>query len=360
MTDSAVHAAPNRAGDKRKLALFYLALIGANIATWAWALLAFANQPALLGASLLAYGLGLRHAIDADHIAAIDNVTRKLMADGQRPHAVGLFFSLGHSTIVVAMTVIVGLTTVLLTTQYEDLAHWGSLIGTATSALFLLFIGMANLIVLFGLFRALRRANSAPPQSSGQNADIDALVHNRGIWGRLFRRFFGLVNKSWHMYPLGLLFGLGFDTATEIGLLSLSAAHAGAGVGLWSILVFPALFTAGMSLLDTTDGLLMIKAYGWAFAEPKRKLYYNLAITIVSIVVALGIGIIQLVNFAHLNWGYEQGPWPLAAWVGAHSTAIGLGMVSLFFFMLIGARALYRQRARAKVEAVLTQPGART
>lgn len=341
---------------KRQLTFYYTGLVGANLIAWIWAFIAFADSPALLAASLLAYGLGLRHAVDADHIAAIDNVTRKLMNEGQRPLAVGLFFSLGHSTIVVVLTLIVGLTTVLVTTKVEGLAFWGSLIGTGTSAFFLLFIGLANLLVFSSVWRAYRAARAGTPQNA---AEIEKMLTSRGFWGRLFRRFFGLVSRSWHMYPLGLLFGLGFDTATEIGLLSLSAVHAGQGVSLWSILVFPALFAAGMSLLDTTDGILMIKAYGWAFAEPVRKLRYNLAITFFSVVIALGVGLLQLANLIGLGWGQGSQGAPLLVWMADHSARIGLIIAGLFIFTFLLSKALYRIRRRAKMEAILTQTGAR-
>lgn len=340
---------------RRKLAYFYSGLILANLAVWAWALALFKDNPGLLAASFLAYGLGLRHAVDADHIAAIDNVTRKLMANGQKPLAAGLFFALGHSTVVVVLTIIVGFTAVLATTRFEGLAHWGAVIGTGTSGFFLIFIGLANLVVFLGVWRAYRRASKGHVRT---HAELEQLTGNKGLLGRLFTRFFALVNKSWHMFPLGLLFGLGFDTATEIGLLSLSAMHAGQGMGLGAILVFPALFAAGMSLLDTTDGALMIKAYSWALAEPLRKLRYNLFVTFFSVCIALGIGAVQLAGLLRLNGGADGPAGALAEWVGDHSWQLGASFLTLFVLSFIVARALYRWRRRANMEPVLTQTGA--
>ncbi len=274
-------------GVRPRVIAFGVLLVAANVGTWAWALLAFRGYPLLLGTALLAYGLGLRHALDADHIAAIDNVTRKLMQQGQRPVGVGFFFSLGHSTVVVVASIAIAGTAAALHGRLATFRSAGGTIGTLVSASFLLAIAVMNCFILAATFRAFRRVRAG---GAYVEEDLDALLSGGKFLARIFRPLFRMIRRSWHMYPLGFLFGLGFDTATEIGLLGISAAQASTGMPIWSILVFPALFTAGMSLVDTTDSVLMLGAYGWAFTKPIRKLYYNLTITAVSVVVALLVG----------------------------------------------------------------------
>src|SRR5271163_2552532 len=288
-----------------KVAGIYAILLVFNVAAWIWAVLAFRHYPLLLGTALLAYSLGLRHAVDADHIAAIDNVTRKLMQEGKRPVAVGLMFSLGHSTIVVLGTAAIAATALALQHRVDAARQIGGVIGTLVSTLFLFAIAIVNLFVLRSIYRAFVRVRAGAPYVE---EDLDLLLANRGFLARLFRPMFAIITRSWHMYPLGLLFGLGFDTATEIGLLGISAAEASKGLSLWSILVFPALFAAGMSLIDTTDNILMLGAYGWAFVKPVRKLYYNMTITFVSVLVALVVGGIEALGLLagqfHLKGGF--------------------------------------------------------
>jgi nickel/cobalt transporter (NiCoT) family protein len=265
----------------------YLVLVCANLLAWIWALFAFNHYPVLVGTAFLAYTFGLRHAVDADHIAAIDNVTRKLMAEGKRPVSVGLFFSLGHSTVVVLASIGVALATNAFAGRLAYFKLVGGVVGTLVSAVFLFLVAAANLLILVSVYRTFRTVRHG---GAFVEADFTHLLSQRGLLGRLFRPLFRLVTRSWHMYPLGFLFGLGFDTATEIGFLGLSAAEASRGLPIWSIMVFAALFTAGMSLIDATDGILMLGAYGWAFTKPVRKLYYNLTITFVSVLVAVLIG----------------------------------------------------------------------
>ena len=211
-------------------------LIGANVAAWLWALTAFHNYPILLGTATLAYTFGLRHAFDADHIATIDNVTRKLMQEGKRPVAVGFFFSLGHSTIVVALSVAIAITATALQSKFDNFTSIGGIIGTLVSALFLFAIAVANILILKSIYRTFQIV-----RNSGKfvEEDLDLMLSQRGFMGRILRRFFHLIERSWHMYPLGLLFGLGFDTATEVGLLGISATQGTQGMSIWSILVFP-------------------------------------------------------------------------------------------------------------------------
>jgi len=268
----------------------YCLLLVFNLTVWGWAWIAFARFPVLLGTAFLAYSFGLRHAVDADHIAAIDNVTRKLMQEGKKPVAVGLMFSLGHSTIVVLGSIAIAGTALALQHRFDGVREIGGVIGTLVSSLFLFGIAIVNLVVLRSVYRTFVRVRRGEPYVE---EDLDLLLGSRGFLSRLFRPMFAMIRRSWHMYPLGFLFGLGFDTASEIGLLGISAAEASKGLSLWSILVFPALFAAGMSLIDTTDNILMLGAYGWAFVKPIRKLYYNITITSVSVVVAFVVGGIE-------------------------------------------------------------------
>jgi high-affinity nickel-transport protein len=262
----------------------YTILIVANLSAWAWALVAFAQRPVLVGTAVLAYSLGLRHALDPDHIAAIDNVTRKLMQEGRRPVAVGLFFALGHSTVVVLASLAVALAAHAVTDEFAAYRAIGGVLGTSASALFLFVIAMANLVVLRGVYRAFRQVKRG---ELAHEEDIDAVLRQRGWLARLFRPLFRFVSKSWHLYPIGLLFALGFETASEISLFGLSA-EASTELSSWSILIFPALFAAAMTLVDTTDGVLIIGAYSWAYRKPIRKLFYNLTITLMSVLVGDG------------------------------------------------------------------------
>jgi nickel/cobalt transporter (NiCoT) family protein len=270
-----------------KTALLFGALVIANALTWLASLVLFRDQAVLLGTAFLAYTLGLRHAVDPDHIAAIDNVTRKLMQEGKRPISAGFFFALGHSTVVIIASLLVALSVGALQAKFAWFRAVGSTIGTGVSAIFLLVIALINIAILVSVYRALTVIRH------GGNVAEDALhdlLSRRGLFTRMLRSLFAVVGRSWHMYPLGLLFGLGFDTASEVALLGISASQGSAGLPIWSILIFPALFTAGMSLVDTADGILMVKVYGWAFLKPIRKLYYNLVMTLISIAVALLIG----------------------------------------------------------------------
>jgi nickel/cobalt transporter (NiCoT) family protein len=287
-----------------KVIAVYLLLFIFNAAAWLWAVIAFGRYPILLGTAALAYSFGLRHAFDADHIAAIDNVTRKLMQEGRRPVGVGLFFSLGHSTIVVALTIAIAITATALQDRFEAFKSFGGIVGTLVSALFLFAIAIANIIVLASVWRTFQTVKRG---GRFVEEDLDLMLANRGLLGRLFRRFFRLIERSWQMFPLGVLFGLGFDTATEVGLLGVSATQASQGLSIWSILVFPALFTAAMTLIDTTDSILMLGAYGWAFIKPIRKLYYNLTITAVSVIVAVIVGGLETLNLIGDQLGLTDG-----------------------------------------------------
>jgi high-affinity nickel-transport protein len=301
-------------------------LVAANALAWGWALIAFEMQPVLTGTAVLAYSLGLRHALDADHIAAIDNVTRKLMQEGKRPVSVGLFFALGHSAVVLLASVAVALAANSLTGQFTAYREIGGVIGTSASALFLFIIAAANLVVLSGVTRAFRKVRRGEVV---RDEDIDALLQQRGWLARLFRPLFRLVSASWHLFPIGFLFALGFDTASEISLFGLSVGASG-NVSSWSILVFPALFTAGMTLVDTIDGVLMLGAYGWAYRNPTRKLFYNMAITSVSVVVAVVIGGIEVLGLLAGHFSLDGQFWRWISGLNAGFGALGFGIVAFF------------------------------
>jgi high-affinity nickel-transport protein len=318
-----------------------------NIAAWAWALIAFRDYPVLLGTALLAYSFGLRHAVDADHIAAIDNVTRKLMQEGKRPVAVGFFFSLGHSTVVVLASCAVAAAAIALESQFNALQNVGGIVGTLVSALFLFVIALANVVILVGVYRTFQRV-----RRGGRlvEEDLDILLSQRGLLGRLFRPLFRLIDKSWHMYPLGFLFGLGFDTATEIGLLGIAAAEAAKGMSIWSVLVFPALFTAGMSLVDTTDGILMLGAYGWAFVKPIRKLYYNMTITAVSVLVALVIGGIEALGLIGDQLELKGTFWDAIGALNDNFGMLGYVIIAIFALSWIVSAVVYRVKGYDRLE----------
>jgi nickel/cobalt transporter (NiCoT) family protein len=333
----------------RKVVRIYILLIIVNISAWAWALIAFHNFPILLGTAALAYSFGLRHAFDADHIAAIDNVTRKLMQEGRRPVGVGLFFSLGHSTIVVGLSIALAITATALQNRFDAFKSVGGMVGTAVSALFLFGIAFANVLVLISVYRAFQTV-----KNGGRlvEEDLNLMLAKRGLLGRLFRRLFRLIERSWQMYPLGVLFGLGFDTATEVGLLGISATQASQGLPIWSIMVFPALFTAGMTLVDTTDSILMLGAYGWAFIKPIRKLYYNLTITAVSVVVAVIVGGLETLNLIGDQLGLTAGGgfWAAVGSLNANFGVLGFLIVGIFIAAWLVSYIVYRVNRYDEIE----------
>jgi high-affinity nickel-transport protein len=326
---------------KAKVIGLYTLLAGFNLAAWCWAFAAFHRFPVLLGTAFLAYSFGLRHAVDADHIAAIDNVTRKLMQQGKRPVAVGLMFSLGHSTIVVVGSIAIAATALALQHRIDGVREVGGVIGTLVSTLFLFAIAIVNLVVLHSVYRTFMRVRRGEPYV---DEDFDLLLGNRGFLSRLFRPMFNLIQSSWHMYPLGFLFGLGFDTATEIGLLGISAAEASKGLSVSSILVFPVLFAAGMSLIDSTDNVLMLGAYGWAFVKPIRKLYYNITITSVSVVVALAVGGIEALGLLAGEFHLTGRWWGWVGKLNENFGMLGYGIVALFALSWILSIAIYKWR----------------
>jgi high-affinity nickel-transport protein len=328
-----------RVGTLRQSAGLYGVLIVANVAAWAWAWWAFADRPTLLGTALLAWIFGLRHAVDADHIAAIDNVVRKLMQEGRRPIAVGFFFSLGHSTIVVLASLAVAATTAAMQDRLEAFKEVGGVIGTSVSAAFLLLIAVVNLIILRNVWRHFRHVarGGALDATTRDGASVGG-----GMLAWLWRPFFRSITRSWHMYFLGFLFGLGFDTATEVGLLGIAATQAAQGMSPWETLAFPALFTAGMALVDTTDSILMVGAYGWAFVQPLRKLWYNLTITAISVLVALLIGGIEALGLLVDQLGLEGGGWSVISDLNDDLTNFGFIVIGVFILAWGLSAIVYR------------------
>ena len=332
-----------------KIVGMFAMLAAANIGAWFWAFAAFRDHPVLLGTAILAYSFGLRHAVDADHIAAIDNVTRKFMQEGKPPSAVGLFFSLGHSTVVVAASLLIALGAGALNARFIEFKEVGSLIGTSMSSLFLFAIATINIFILLAVYRTFQRVKRGGHLVED---DLDLLLAARGLLGRLFRPLFGLIGSSWQMYPLGLLFGLGFDTATEVGVLGISAAQTGNGLSMSSLLVFPALFTAGMALIDTADSVLMTGAYGWAFVKPIRKLYYNLIITAVSVVIALLVGSIEVLGLVADRLALKGVFWDGVAALNDSFGVLGYLIVAIFAGSWILAVLVYRLKGYDRLETV--------
>jgi nickel/cobalt transporter (NiCoT) family protein len=324
-----------------RIVAIYGILFAFNVGAWIWASIAFHHYPVLLGTALLAYSFGLRHAVDADHIAAIDNVTRKLMQDGKRPVAVGLMFSLGHSTVVVLGSAAIAGAALALQHRLDAIRNVASVIGTLVSAFFLFAIAIVNLVVLRSIYRTFVKVHRGEPYVE---EDLNLLLSGRGFLSRIFRPMFRMINRSWHMYPLGILFGLGFDTATEIGVLGISAAEAAKGLSFSAILVFPVLFAAGMSLIDTTDNILMLGAYGWAFIKPIRKLYYNITITCVSVVVALVVGGIEALGLLGEHFHFEGWFWDAVAKLNDNFGTLGYFIVGLFALSWIVSITFYKWR----------------
>ncbi len=330
-----------------RTAMLFAIVVPANILAWLWALATFNDHPVLLGTAFLAYTFGLRHAVDADHIAAIDNLTRKLVQLGKKPISVGFFFSLGHSTVVIVASVLVALAVSALNEKIEGFREIGGVIGTAVSSGFLLLIALANIVILISvikMFRGVRRGERFVDD------ELNVLLSQRGFIGRMLRSLFGFITKSWHMYPLGLLFGLGFDTATEIAVLGIAASQSLDGLPLWSIMIFPALFTAGMTLIDTADGVLMVRAYDWALIKPIRKLYYNMTITAVSVIVALLIGGVQALGLLASKLDLSGPFWSFIENLNEHFSMLGYAVIGVFVLCWLVSMAVYRLRGYDEID----------
>jgi high-affinity nickel-transport protein len=326
-------------GEWRRLAGFGGAVVGLHVVGWGLLLYFAASKPVLVGLGTLAYTFGLRHAFDADHIAAIDNTTRKLRQQGQRPLGTGFFFSLGHSTIVFALAVGLALAATAIKADIPGFGEVGGVIGASVSGTFLLIIGVLNLLVLVDVIRISRDMK----KGTYDEARLEQRLMDRGLMNRAFLgKAFRLITKSWHLYPLGVLFGLGFDTASEVGLLALTAGAAGGGTPVLAIIALPVLFAAGMSLMDTADGVFMSKAYGWAFSSPARKVFYNITVTALSVAVALAIGMVELLQVAVEKLDLRGGFWD---WLGGLNFGT-LGYVVVGAFVVTWALAYTVWRTR--------------
>jgi high-affinity nickel-transport protein len=293
-----------------------------------------------VGVGLTAYMLGVRHAFDADHIASIDNTTRKLVAEGKQSVTTGFWFSLGHSSVVFAasLLLVLGVRSVAGVVQDGDsaVAAGLGLVGTLVAGTFLLLIGLVNLASAVGIARVFRRMRSG----EYDEAELEHHLNSRGFLARLLGRVTRRVDRAWHLYPVGLLMGLGFDTATQVGLLVLAAGSAAFVLPWYAILVLPVLFAAGMSLFDTADGVLMTRAYGWAFLKPVRKVFYNLTVTVLSVTVALGIGVLVLAGLVVDRFGVESGP---LVWLASLDLEwVGFVIVGLFVVTWAVAVAVWR------------------
>ncbi|CAG8556574.1 909_t:CDS:1 [Ambispora leptoticha] len=331
----------------QKILLIMSALSLVNVGTWIACALLFRNYPGQMGTAALAYTLGLRHAVDADHLAAIDNVTRKLLQSGNRPVAVGLFFSLGHSTIVIITTIVLAATATAFEDRFGNIGETGGLIGASVSATFLFVIGIMNLIVFISIYRSFRHLKKT---GSYKEENINDILNRNGLLGRFFSPIFRFIDASWKMYPLGVLFGFGFDTSTEVGLLGISAFQASRGFPIWLILFFPLLFTAGMALIDTIDGILMLGTYTWAYINPVRKIYYNLVVTFLSIAVAFLIGGIELLNIISEKANLSGPFWDFFSNLGDDFGTIGYIILGLFILTFILAKVYYKLAGYDKME----------
>ncbi len=346
-------------GERRTVLGMAAVVLGLHVVGFVLLFIAVAPNDYSLGASgaftvgvgFTAYTLGMRHAFDADHIAAIDNTTRKLMNEGKRPISVGFFFSLGHSTIVfiLAFLFAIGIRTLSgqVANEGSALHNVTGWIGTGVSGTFLYVIAVLNLVILVGILRVL----GGLKRGEYDEAELEHQLDNRGLMNRFYRRFTKAVTKPWQMYPIGLLFGLGFDTATEVALLFLAAGAAGAGLPFYAILCLPILFAAGMSLLDTIDGSFMNFAYGWAFSRPARKIFYNLTITALSAFIALVIGSIEIFSLLAEKLGLSGGAWDWPTAIGLNT--IGFAIFGLFVATWLVALAIWHF---GKIEERWTAP----
>lgn len=309
----------------RRLAGLYGFIAVLHALGWGLYLHYAADYPALVGLGFVAYMFGLRHAFDADHIAAIDDTIRYMLQKGKKPLGVGFFFSLGHSTVVLAIAIAITFAATAVKQELPELKNIGGIVGAGVSGVFLWIIGILNVLVLLDILGVWKMAKTG----SHDHQHLEKLLQQRGLINRLFGgRLYKFLNHSWQMYPLGLLFGLGFDTASEVGLLAMTAGASAGNLPIPAVLALPILFAAGMSLMDTTDGVLMSKAYNWAFLNPLRKIFYNLTTTGLSIVIALVIGSIELMQVLINMLGLEGQPYDFVA--GLDFGILGYIVVGLF------------------------------
>jgi high-affinity nickel-transport protein len=329
-------------GERVRLGGFFGAVALLHLVGWGALLIYGAGHPALLGLGGLAYTFGLRHAFDADHISAIDNTTRKLLQERKKPVGVGFFFSLGHSTVVFLIALLLGLAVKSLVqgvvSENGELRNIGGLIGTSVSGLFLIVIGVLNLLILLDIVRVYRRMKRGEYDRSSLQEELVA----GGFMTRIFGRLFKFVGASWQMYPIGFLFGLGFDTASEVALLAISAGAAAQNLPFLAVVSLPLIFAAGMSLMDTTDGAFMSKAYAWAFSHPIRKVFYNLTVTGLSVFVALFVGVVELLQLFIGQLKLQGQPWDALG--GLNFSNMGFIIVGAFLLTWVVSLAVFRLR----------------
>ncbi len=330
-------------GERRRLAGFFGGVGLLHVAGWGLLFAAAAGQPTILALGGLAYTFGLRHAFDADHISAIDNTTRKLLQDGRKPVGVGFFFSLGHSTVVFIIAAALGLTVKWIVEGVAgnggQLRTVGGMLGTVVSGGFLVLIGVLNLVILLDIVRVYRKLKAGGYDDNSLELDLTA----GGVMSRIFGRLFRVIRHSWQMYPIGFLFGLGFDTASEVAILAISAGAAAKGLPFVAVIALPLIFAAGMSLMDTADGAFMAKAYSWAFTSPIRKVFYNLTMTSLSVFVALFIGGMELMQALIRAFGLKGGVFGAIAGFDLIGRA-GYFIVAAFVVAWAAALLIYKAR----------------
>jgi high-affinity nickel-transport protein len=337
--------------EKIKIALIFAVLIAITAVGFSAAFIIGKIAVVLAGLGIVAYVFGLRHGVDADHIAAIDNTTRKLMQEGKRPFTVGMWFSLGHSTVVVALIVGLIAATRAVAANLPTLQSAGAVIGTLVSGSFLWVIGFINAVIVIGMYKLFQTLK----QGKLNQQELDNLLENRGFMNRFFHSLFKVINEPWHIFPVGLLFGLGFDTASEVALIAISVGiGVSTNIPLYYVLILPLLFTCGMVTVDTADGVAMRVAYGWAFLNPIRKIYYNLTVTVISVLVAWAIGTVELLqvlsnelNFNGLFWN----------WVNTlNFEMIGFGIIAIFAVSWLVSYGYWQYKQYNKLDPFKQRP----
>ncbi|MCL4429424.1 MAG: HoxN/HupN/NixA family nickel/cobalt transporter [Chloroflexi bacterium] len=331
--------------EKIKIAIIFSVLLTITAVGFSAAFVIGKIAVVLGGLGIVAYVFGLRHGVDADHIAAIDNTTRKLMQDGKRPCTVGMWFSLGHSTVVVALIIALILATRAVATTIPALQSTGAIVGTLVSGSFLWIIGFINAVIVIGIYKIFQTLK----QGKLNQAELEHLLENRGFMNRFFRPLFRVISKPWHIYPVGVLFGLGFDTASEVALIAISVGiGVSTSIPIYYILILPLLFTCGMVTVDTADGVAMRVAYGWAFLNPLRKIYYNLTVTVISVLVAWAIGTIELLQVLSTELNLSGLFW---SWLNSiNFEMIGFGIIGIFILSWLVSFGYWRVKKYDKLE----------
>jgi high-affinity nickel-transport protein len=337
--------------EKTKIGTVYGAIAAVTVLSMAAAAILGHVSPVLNGLGIVAYVLGLRHGVDADHIAAIDNTTRKLMQQGKARFTVGTWFSLGHSTIVVGLIAVMVFVTRDVIGQIPAIQNLGDIVGTLVSGAFLFIIGFINLLIVFGVYHLFKQARSGKMKEE----ELEEYMQKRGFLNRLFRPLFKFVNDAWQIYPIGVLFGLGFDTATEVALIAISVGvGVSSSVPLWQILVLPLLFTCGMVLTDTTDGVAMRLAYGWAFLTPLKKIYYNLTVTVMSVVAAFVIGGVELGQVLAIEFNLSSGFWNTLE--NLDFETMGFAIAAVFVVTWVSAFGIWKYKKYDQNPSALIRP----